>query len=138
MKVIYNKYLPPKDFGAINIFGMMFLRYGMPEPTPKRINHESIHSAQGKELLWLFFYLWYGIEWVIRLIQYDSKRKAYYNMSFEREAYANQRNLEYLKKRKRFAFIKYLKLDNNGKTDIQRITDTGQKSGWRSTAHQPE
>ena len=33
---------------------------------------------------------------------------AYLNISFEKEAYQNDYNLEYLKYRKRFAFIKYL------------------------------
>jgi hypothetical protein len=37
----------------------------------------------------------------------DSYR-AYQNISFEREAYANERDMEYLSKRKRFGFMQYL------------------------------
>lgn len=71
-------------------------------------NHEAIHIKQGNEMLWIFFYLWYGIEWLFRLIQYRDKMLAYYNISFEREAYINQLDDEYLIKRKLFSWIKYL------------------------------
>ena len=68
------------------------------------IHHESIHTAQCKELWYIGFMLWYVIEWIIRLPKGD----AYRNISFEREAYDNEKNLNYLKNRKRFTFLKYL------------------------------
>ena len=64
------------------------------------INHEKIHLKQQKELLLIPFYIWYLIA---------LKRNGYYNISFEREAYANESNLSYLKNRKLFNFWKYLK-----------------------------
>lgn len=71
------------------------------------INHEKIHTKQQSEMLLVFFYLWYLIEYLIRIIQYKEVRKAYRNISFEREAYSNERNLKYLEHRKPFSFIKY-------------------------------
>ena len=71
-------------------------------------NHEgNIHWPQQLELLIIFFYLWYGIEWLIR-IPINGKR-AYRNIVFEREAYINDDNLDYGKTRKFWAFLKYYK-----------------------------
>ncbi len=72
------------------------------------INHETIHIIQQLELLVVFFYPFYLIEYAIRLIQYRDQHKAYRNISFEREAYANEHNLNYLKKRKFYSFLKYI------------------------------
>lgn len=75
------------------------------------LNHELIHTAQMKELLYLPFYILYGIEWLIRLGMYRNARKAYRNISFEREAYNMQNNFHYIidKERKPYAFLKYIK-----------------------------
>ena len=105
MKIVQNKLIPPKGFIAITLFGVVFARKELNE-TGK--NHEAIHIKQGNEMLWIFFYLWYGIEWIVRLIQFRDKMLAYYNISFEREAYINQLDDEYLNKRKLFSWIKYL------------------------------
>lgn len=109
MKIIYNKILPPKGFAAINLFGIVFARKEFNPLSEKTINHEKIHTRQMKEMLYIFFYLWYGIEWIIRLIQYRNSMSAYYNISFEREAYQNERDPQYLDKRKMFSSMRYLK-----------------------------
>ena len=59
-----------------------------------------------KEMLYTFFYVWYIIEWIVRLFM---KGNAYRNISFEREAYANQNNLSYLNTRKRYAWLNFLR-----------------------------
>ncbi|WP_353124130.1 hypothetical protein [Dysgonomonas capnocytophagoides] len=110
MKVIYNKYIPIKGYVAINLFGIIFARKEFNPLSRITENHERIHTAQMRELLFIFFYLWYGIEWVIRLIQYRETKKAYLNISFEREAYKNQNNLGYLKVRKKYEFRIYLSI----------------------------
>jgi hypothetical protein len=69
------------------------------------INHESIHIKQQQELLVIPFYIWYFTEWFIRLF---FKGNAYRNISFEKEAYDNQANLDYLKTRKFYSFLKYI------------------------------
>jgi hypothetical protein len=109
MKVIENKYLPLPGFKAMNLFGLiLFVRKGA-KMSSEDMNHEEIHSAQWRELLYIGFLLWYVLEWLVRLIQYRNFDKAYRNISFEREAYANDDNLTYLETRRRFAFVKYLK-----------------------------
>lgn len=100
MKLIYNKIIPFKGFRAINLFGVCFVREGCTMP-PHSINHESIHTAQMKELGYIFFYILYFLEWIYRLIFHTST--AYRGISFEVEAYEHQHNCDYLKSRKRYA-----------------------------------
>ena len=105
MKIIRNKYIPFQGYKAINLFGILFVR-GNARISERTIRHEAIHTAQMKEMLYIFFYLWYVVEWIIRLFM---KGNAYRNISFEREAYSNEDDVIYLEDRKRFAWIKYLK-----------------------------
>lgn len=93
MKIIRQNILPPKVFLAINLFGYLFCRPNA-KITDITINHEQIHTEQMKEMLYVPFYLWYGVEWLVKLF---CKGNAYRNLSFEREAYSNQYNLDYLK-----------------------------------------
>lgn len=106
MKIIYSRWFPPGNYRCINLFGVFIAKK---ELSAININHESIHTAQGKEILWVFFYLWYVLEWLFRLIQYRDRKQAYYNISFEREAYNNQNNVNYLSERKCYSWVKYLK-----------------------------
>lgn len=108
MKIIRNNIIPFKGYKAINLFGILFVRNDAVVGSVD-INHEEIHTEQMKEMLYVFFYLWYGIEWLVRLIQYRDAHKAYRNISFEREAYINQRSMGYLQGRGRYAWVKYLK-----------------------------
>lgn len=71
------------------------------------INHEKIHIRQQAELLVIIFYVFYFLEYIFRRIQYKTHLKAYENISFEREAYANEKDLDYLKNRKFWSFMKY-------------------------------
>lgn len=102
MKLIYNNIIPFKGFKAINLFGLCFVRKGM-KMFDKDVNHEKIHTAQMKELLYLPFYLLYFGEWVVRLFM---KGNAYRNISFEKEAYANENDLTYLTRRKHYGMWK--------------------------------
>lgn len=72
------------------------------------INHERIHLRQQRELLIIPFYLWYIAEWLLRTVLYLNSYRAYQNISFEREAYANEKNPDYLSKRKPYGFLDYL------------------------------
>lgn len=104
MKIIRQNILPPKGFLAINLFGYLFCKPNA-KITDITINHEQIHTEQMKEMLYVPFYLWYGAEWLVKLF---CKGNAYRNLSFEREAYNNQYNLDYLKTRKHYSWLKRL------------------------------
>jgi len=70
------------------------------------INHESIHIQQQLELLVVGFYVWYFLDYLYKWIKHRDGSKAYYNIIFEEEAYANQEDLDYLSKRKLWNFIR--------------------------------
>lgn len=97
--IIKNNIIPFRGYKAMNLFGIIFLRkeYTLTEVD---LNHEAIHTAQMKELLYVFFYIIYFLEWLVRLF---INKDAYRNISFEKEAYSNENNLEYLKTRKCFS-----------------------------------
>lgn len=99
MKVIHNRLIPFRGFKCINLFGVLFVREGC-EMTQTDFNHEAIHTAQMKELLYVPFYLLYLFEWLCRLIHCRDRRKAYRDITHEREAYDNQANPDYLTNRK--------------------------------------
>lgn len=105
MRVVYNNIIPFKGFSAINLFGVLFVRNGV-RLSDKLLNHERIHSAQMKEMLYVFFYIWYFVEWLIEIFHYGST--AYHTNTFEREAFDNDDNLTYLDNRKSFEWLKYV------------------------------
>ncbi|CAL2103606.1 conserved protein of unknown function [Tenacibaculum sp. 190130A14a] len=98
----------PKGFIGITLYPFIFLKRKDLKHDSELINHEKIHLKQQRELLIVFFYLFYFIEWVIKLCIYRSSSLAYKNLSFEREAYINESNLYYLENRKFWAFINYI------------------------------
>jgi hypothetical protein len=102
MKIIFNKLIPFNGFAAINLFGILFVRTDV-KIDSYILNHEKIHTAQMKELGYIFFYLIYVAEWIFRLFKFGN---AYCNISFEKEAYAHQDELGYLKVRKHYAMWK--------------------------------
>ena len=106
--VIYrNKYIPFQGFKAINLFGILFVR-GNAIINEKTIRHEKIHTAQMKEMWYIFFYIWYGIEWLIRLCIEWNVHKVYRKIGFEREAYDNQNIIDYPEIRQSYSWMKYL------------------------------
>lgn len=107
MILIVFKYLTPKGFRGLTFFPFVFLTDKDDKLNSVFINHEKIHIRQQLELLILPFYIWYLTEYLFRLIQYKDRKKAYFNISFEREAYANEKDLNYLKKRPFWNFLKY-------------------------------
>jgi len=102
--IIYNKFIPFKGFKAMNLFGIIFAREQLNEID---INHEKIHTAQMKDLLFIGFYIWYLIEWIWNLFEYRNFIEAYKHISFEKEAYAQQDNKYYLSYRDHFEFMIY-------------------------------
>ena len=97
----------PENVAAMTIFPFIFFMNEEYKNNPETVNHEKIHIKQQLEMFILPFFIWYGIEFLIKRIKNDSLT-AYNNISFEKESYANQNNLNYLSTRKRYSWVKYL------------------------------
>lgn len=112
MIIIRNKMtglILPGRFPAMCIWPFVIIRPDKNiQPIHEILNHERIHGRQQLEMLWVLFFLWYVIEYFIRLIIYRDRMRAYTNLSHEREAYLNDSDPEYYKTRKPYAWMKYL------------------------------
>lgn len=108
MIFVVFKYFTPKRFIGFTLFPFVFLSQKEYKKDLVLVNHEKIHIRQQIEMLVLPFLLWYFFEFFIRWIVLKDKNRAYRNISFEREAYSNEKDLDYLKKRPFWAFKKYL------------------------------
>lgn len=104
--VIIKSRLIPKGI-CINLFGTFWAR-DTSWIDRYVVNHERIHTAQMREMLFLPFYVVYILEWLLRLVCFRNLNKAYRNISFEREAYANGNDLGYLQSRRQYAWLRYL------------------------------
>ncbi len=105
MKIIRTHYIPFRGFSALNCLGVLFVHRGV-YLSSELMNHERIHTAQMREMLFVPFYIFYLVEWLVRLMM---RGNAYRNISFEREAYDNQRNPDYLRQRRHYAWLKYMR-----------------------------
>ena len=108
MLLIVNKYLIPKGYRGMTLFPFVFLSSRHTADFSVLVNHERIHLRQQLELLVLPFFVWYGIDYLVKLIRYRDKSKAYRSIVFEREAYENEKDLDYLKSRSFWNFVKFL------------------------------
>jgi len=78
---------------------------------PITVNHEKIHWEQQMEMIIIPFYAWYILEWFCKTGIYG--KLAYYMISFEREAYFNDSNLQYLNTRKKYSWLKLITQEHN-------------------------
>lgn len=109
MKVIINTIIPFRGFLAITLWPFIFVRRAAAARfTEVASRHEHIHGRQQLEMLILPFFLWYGIEWLVRLIRLRDSHRAYRAISFEAEAYANEADTDYLSRRRPYAWLRYL------------------------------
>lgn len=105
--ILISKYLVPRGYVGLTIFPFMLLKHKVLRNNTVLINHERIHLKQQLELFIIPFFIIYLAEFLCRLIQYKKWRLAYRNISFEREAYTNEKDFEYLGSRSFWAFLKY-------------------------------
>ena len=128
-KIIKNNIIPFKGYKAMALWPYIFVRKGADFGAVEQ-NHECIHLHQQVEttiagaviaLIMLLagagwwslmplglFYELYGIEFVIKLFTKGfNGDKAYRNISFEREAYTNEADKNYLDNRQGFAWLEY-------------------------------
>lgn len=112
--VFYNNYLAKKflqeGISTIMFFGLILTKLRKEEFSRKTYEHECIHRQQYSEcamiggflmliaffaLQWWWaivlpftlFYILYLLEWGVKMVIYRDVDKAYYAISFEREAY---------------------------------------------------
>lgn len=120
MKVFYNSWIAKvftmiKGYSTVMLFGAVFTEDS--SVSERTIYHEQAHAVQYRtlfcaglvlalivslftELSWwsvslilipvMLFYVWYVIEYIIRLLSYRNHYQAYRNIVFEREAVALQ------------------------------------------------
>ena len=103
MIIKVNK-LPGRAIGMA-LFPFILVKKGH-ENDMVTINHEKIHLRQQLEMLILPFYILYLLEWLFKFccMPFVDSRA----ISFEGEAFEHETDLDYLKRRKAFAWIKYL------------------------------
>ncbi|MBO5044149.1 MAG: hypothetical protein J6C45_03860 [Alistipes sp.] len=129
MLIIRNKILPIGSFVCMNILGLLFVREEV-VLDEVILNHEAIHTDQQREILLLslavatalsnIYATWwwmllalvmpfalYVLAWLIELLL-PPYGTAYKDSPFEREAYANQHNPNYLATRPLFAWWRYM------------------------------
>lgn len=99
MRVYLTKHFPFGKFKAFSFCDTIWLkdkdgsfRKMIYDPNKRHrlfrlIQHERTHWFQQREMLIILFFVWYIIEWFIKLF---TEQKAYKALSFEREARANQ------------------------------------------------
>jgi len=93
---------------AIALFPFIIVRKRELKDNPRLVYHERIHLRQQLELGIFLFYLWYVTEFLIRYAHCRTFKVAYRNICFEREAFSNETNTEYLRNRKYWSFVYYL------------------------------
>jgi hypothetical protein len=108
--IFISKHLVPNGYLGMTVYPFVVLKTKALLVDVVLMNHERIHLKQQLELLIIPFFIWYSLEFIIRLMIYKNWRKAYRNVSFEREAYCNESNLDFLKERKFWDFLKYLRV----------------------------
>lgn len=106
--ILISKHLVPKGYLGLTIFPFIVLKDTALRSSKILINHEKIHLRQQLELLIIPFFMLYGLEFLYRLVQHKNWGTAYRNISFEREAYTNEKDLNYLKSRSFLKFLMYV------------------------------
>lgn len=102
--LIKSRFLVPRGYKGLTFYPYIFYRGTLSDPF--FLNHERIHIAQQVELLVLPFYVLYFLNYLINFLWYFDHDKAYRNIIFEKEAYGNEHNLQYLDSRKPFQYLR--------------------------------
>ena len=93
------------DVCAITLYPFIILNDECDHPVI--VNHEKIHLAQQRELWLIPFYVLYISYWIKGKIQGMTNQAAYMSIPFEKEAYANEKDFEYLDNREKQAWKSY-------------------------------
>lgn len=94
-------------YSAMAVWPLILIKKEELRNNTNLIHHEKIHHRQQLELLIIPFYLLYLVNYLYNLLKYREHYKAYREIIFEREAFANDSDMDYLKKRPWFSFMRY-------------------------------
>lgn len=106
--VLVFKHFFRRNYVGLTLWPFIFIKEDGLKEDAVLINHERIHLKQQIELCIVPFYFWYVGEWLLKSILYLNTYRAYQNISFEREAYANEKDLGYMQRRKPYGFLNYI------------------------------
>jgi hypothetical protein len=117
--------LVPRGYVGFSFLFFIFVREQRHLDNKRLINHEKIHFYQQVEMLFIFQWIAYGLSYIINvfLITIGRKdilpkhywrdltvhKKAYRNNIFELEAIDMDDDLDYLNKRRPYAWVKWFK-----------------------------
>lgn len=105
--IIVCTYLLSSRFNAVTLWPFIVLKHKDLKHDAVLLHHERIHLRQQLELLVIPFYVWYVVEWLILCCKYNNRFEAYRNISFEKEAYQNEKDLNFLQARPFWNFLKF-------------------------------
>ena len=101
----FNK-ISPINFQGYAFYPFIFLSGEKSEENRFIYNHELIHLYQFEETLFIGYILIMTSNFLFNICKYRNFRDAYRNLAFEKEAYDHMNDLDYVKKRKRFAWLR--------------------------------
>jgi len=107
--IIYSDwYLKLIGMEGTTLFGIIIiLKKYKNNPNVYLLNHEKIHVSQWLETLFVGFLVLYILNFLWNLLRYKNFYEAYKFIIFEREAYKEMYNLNYIEKRFWCNWIKY-------------------------------
>lgn len=103
--ILVTRFVP---YSAMAVYPFILVKKEAMKQNAILIHHEKIHHRQQLELLIVPFYLLYLFNYLYNLLRYRNHYKAYREIIFEREAFQMDNDLDYLSRRKMFAFVKFL------------------------------
>ena len=107
MKVVENDTLPFGNYKCMTIYKWIFTKNAK-RITQVDFNHEATHLHQQTELLVIFFYLWYVLEFLVKLLCTFNWKRAYRSISFEMEAYENEENTSWINQRSEYYWLRFV------------------------------
>lgn len=105
--IIIFPFIRKFNISGITLFPFIFLASTEIKQNNQIVQHEKIHLRQELELFVVLFYLIYFTEFLVGYVRYNDRYKAYRNISFEREAFDNDLNPDYLKIRQSWSWWRY-------------------------------
>jgi hypothetical protein len=104
--VLYTKRKIFKSYSGFSFFIFIWI-YAPLKKDPSLVRHEKIHFYQQVELLFFFHWLLYSMFYVAARLAGHNHERAYRANPFEQEAYQQENNLNYLRDRKVYSWVRY-------------------------------